>query len=156
MNESKKCSLEDCLEEYCKQEKLDDDNKWFCPKCNKKLNALKQISIWKCPKILVISLKRFQKAKAGRIKIENFVSFPFALEMKKYITKLNISEHTTYELNAVVNHVGGLSGGHYYCYAKNNYSQKFYEFNDTSVSLLENNKIVTENAYLLYYTIKTT
>jgi len=155
MNESKKTTVDDCLEDYCRQEKLDDDNKWYCSTCNKKLNAVKQNNIWKCPKILIISLKRFQKTKTGiRSKIENFVSFPFTLDMKKYITKINDNNNTIYELNAVVNHVGGLTGGHYYCYAKNSYTGKFYNFNDTSVSLMENDKIITENAYLLYYTIK--
>ena len=36
-----------------------------------------------------------------------------------------------YDLYAVSNHYGGLGGGHYTAYGKNN--GKWYEFNDSSV-----------------------
>ena len=36
-----------------------------------------------------------------------------------------------YDLFAVSNHYGGLGGGHYTAYAKNN--GKWYDFNDSSV-----------------------
>jgi len=38
-----------------------------------------------------------------------------------------------YELYAVANHSGTVSGGHYYCYAKNFNDDKWYSFNDSSV-----------------------
>jgi len=38
-----------------------------------------------------------------------------------------------YDLYAVVNHMGGYQGGHYYCSAKNFLDRNWYEFNDKSV-----------------------
>lgn len=35
---------------------------------------------------------------------------------------------------AVSNHYGGLGGGHYTAYAKNPFYDKWFEFNDSSVS----------------------
>ena len=56
-----------------------------------------------------------------------------------------------YDLFAVANHVGGLHGGHYFAYCKNNIDGDWYEFNDSHVDKIDKNKIVTENAYVLFY-----
>lgn len=45
--------------------------------------------------------------------------------------KITSSEEPIYELYAVSNHYGGLGGGHYTAYGKNN--GRWFEFNDSSV-----------------------
>jgi len=52
-------SLMDCLNEYLKEETLDEVNQWFCEKCKVKVDAIKKIDLWKLPTILMINLKRF-------------------------------------------------------------------------------------------------
>jgi len=57
-----------------------------------------------------------------------------------------------YDLFAVVLHTGTLNGGHYTAVAKNN--NTWYEFNDSQVIQIakhETNKIVSGNAYILFY-----
>ena len=60
-----------------------------------------------------------------------------------------------YDLYAISNHFGTLSGGHYTAYCKNAINGKFYEFDDTSVSPIEDAKIATNAAYVLFYKLRT-
>jgi len=54
-----------------------------------------------------------------------------------------------YELYAVSNHMGGLGGGHYTAYGKNN--ESWYHFNDSSVSTTSSHNVVSGAAYMLFY-----
>lgn len=47
------------------------------------------------------------------------------------------------------NHYGGLGGGHYTAYAKNN--EKWYDYNDSSVRACSSSNIGGSGAYMLYY-----
>jgi ubiquitin carboxyl-terminal hydrolase 4/11/15 len=49
----------------------------------------------------------------------------------------------------VSNHYGGLGGGHYTAYGKNN--GKWYEFNDSSVRVINGGSISGSGAYILFY-----
>ncbi|KAJ3088386.1 ubiquitin carboxyl-terminal hydrolase [Quaeritorhiza haematococci] len=60
-------------------------------------------------------------------------------------------ERLVYDLFGVSNHFGGLGGGHYTAYAKNDISQRWYNFDDSHVSETNESGIVTEAAYLLFY-----
>jgi hypothetical protein len=46
-----------------------------------------------------------------------------------------------YELYAVLNHSGAISGGHYYAYIKNLETKKWYNFNDSNVSEISEEKV---------------
>ncbi len=46
--------------------------------------------------------------------------------------------------------MGGLHGGHYTAYAKNSLDQ-WVQYNDSVVSLMSEEKVCTESAYLLFY-----
>lgn len=54
-----------------------------------------------------------------------------------------------YELYAISNHYGGLGGGHYTAYAKNR--DKWFEFNDSSVSSASESDLKGSGAYMLFY-----
>ena len=141
--------LLDLLEKFGKLEQLTIDNKWFCPKCKTDQLAEKKIEIFTCPEILILHLKRFKNFS----KLENLVKFPIEnLDMGKYIiyNEYNKSDNI-YDLFAVGNHFGGLHGGHYIAYCKNFLDEKWYEFNDGYVEEIAHDKIVSSNAYVLFY-----
>ena len=46
---------------------------------------------------------------------------------------------------------GGLGGGHYTAYAKNLKNGQWYNLDDSSVSVVHPNQVVTEAAYVLFY-----
>ena len=49
-----------CLNNYSLERKLDKDNMVYCNYCHMKNRANTKSGIWKCPKILIINLKRFK------------------------------------------------------------------------------------------------
>lgn len=58
-----------------------------------------------------------------------------------------------YDLFAVANHEGSLNQGHYYAYSWNHASQNWYYQSDHEIKLVQNlSKIVSKDAYLLFYT----
>lgn len=62
--------LDECLNLFTQPEKLTSDNPWYCSKCKKHQEATKQMNLWKLPKYLIITLKRFQASKAS----DNFLN----------------------------------------------------------------------------------
>lgn len=149
-------TLEDCLDEFTKEEKLGEDDLWYCPRCKKHQQATKKFELWKVPDILVVHLKRFSNSRLLRDKIDSFVDFPIeALDLtsrveerlvaKKWVEEGNSLEELgasngisdeplVYDLFAVDEHLGGLGGGHYRAYAHNFEDKTWYHFDDTHVT----------------------
>jgi len=147
-------ALQDCLEEFTKEEKLGEDDLWYCPRCKKHQQATKRFEIWKLPEILVVHLKRFSNSRMLRDKIDAFVDFPIegldleAMVGEREVAKRleaegfdiasyglgDIDEPLVYDLYAVDEHLGGLGGGHYRAYALNHISKKWYHFDDSFVT----------------------
>ena len=147
--EKKNMNLYELLNNFNQIEKLSKNNEWLCPKCKMNQLANKKIELYSISEIIIIHLKRFRNNK----KIESFIDFPIEnLDLTPYLPNKN--EKYIYDLFAVANHVGGLHGGHYYAYCKNYIENEWYEFNDSNVDKIDKNKIVTENAYILFYSRK--
>ena len=141
-NENGKYDLESCLANFTKVENLDTD----------KENTVKykEVKFWSLPRILVVYFKRWDFR--GR-KINADVDFPIDdLDMSKYVMGYNRDSYK-YELYAISNHGGGSGGGHYWAYAKNSDSN-WYKFNDNVVSTLNVSKVVSPEAYCLFYRLK--
>ena len=82
------------------------------------------------------------------------VDFPVqALDVRKYIkTDEVIIDPIYYDLYAVSNHYGSLHGGHYTAFGYNSVLNKWYEFNDSSVSSVSDpSEVISPGAYLLFY-----
>jgi ubiquitin carboxyl-terminal hydrolase 8 len=144
----KTIGLIDCFDLYVEGENLEGENAWFNEKTNKKENIKKRILFWSFPSILVIDLKRFN---SHNQKTQNLVDFPIDnLDLSKYV--IGYKKHTyVYELYGVCNHSGGVLGGHYTSYVKNA-NEKWYHFNDTSVSEVGvTTSIISPKAYCLFY-----
>jgi ubiquitin carboxyl-terminal hydrolase 4/11/15 len=85
-------SLQDCLREFKQVETLDEDNMWYCNKCKEFVQATKSLEVFKVPRVLIISLKRFKQSKSkyswggGGKKLDTFVNFPLeGLDMSPYV-----------------------------------------------------------------------
>ena len=145
----KQLNLEELLTNFNQIEKLSKSNEWYCPKCKIHQLAYKKMEIYSVSEVVIIHLKRFRNNR----KIESLIDFPLEnLDLTKYLPNKN--EKYIYDLFAVANHMGGLHGGHYYAYCKNCKDGEWYEFNDSNVEKIDKNKIVTENAYVLFYNRK--
>ena len=147
-------TLQDCLEEFTKEEKLGEDDLWYCPRCKKHQQATKRFDLWKLPEILVVHLKRFSNSRILRDKIDTFVDFPIeGLDLEEKVGEREVAkrlqregfdisslglgdvdEPLVYDLYAVDEHLGGLGGGHYRAYALNHITNKWYHFDDSFVT----------------------
>jgi len=143
-------TLHDCLDQFAREEVLDADNSWYCPRCKEHREGRKKLQVWSLPPLLVIHLKRFSTDRWQR-KVDTRVDFP--------ITGLDLSRHclsaaageAVYDLRAVSNHYGGTSSGHYTAFTRNAETGTWHEFNDSSVSSIDPDSVCTPGAYVLIY-----
>lgn len=146
------CSLYDCLDLYTRKEQLEE---YKCDNCKSVGTTWKTIRPSIISTHFIIVLKRFKYA--SKIKIPVDVPI-YNLNISKYVPNsdrqsfqkiFNPAEYQ-YNLYASVFHFGRLDVGHYYAISKR--KNKWYRFNDESVSPIEeidNDKF--NYAYILFY-----
>ncbi|XP_050960538.1 ubiquitin carboxyl-terminal hydrolase 15 isoform X2 [Labeo rohita] len=143
--------LKDCIELFTTKEKLGAEDPWYCPNCKQHQQATKKLDLWSLPPVLVVHLKRFSYSRYMRDKLDSLVDFPLRdLDMSEFLINPNAGP-CRYDLIAVSNHYGGMGGGHYTAYAKNKEDDKWYNFDDSSVSPTSEDQIVSKAAYVLFY-----
>jgi len=145
---NKSPTLIDCLDFYIEGEILEGENSWFNEETKEKTTIKKTMKFWSFPNILVISFKRFNNRFQ---KNQILVNFPInELDLSNYVIGYK-KEDYKYKLYGVCNHSGNVMGGHYTAYVKNA-NNKWYHFNDTSVSEVGlNESIVSSKAYVLFF-----
>jgi ubiquitin C-terminal hydrolase len=152
-------SLEECIDNFMLEEQLED--KITCNLCNNKNNSIKQILIWKPPKILVIHIKRFITNVFGVPvgKIINPVVYPVNdFDILDYIHRDSpYRDYNMYDLIGINIHkelgFGNINCGHYVSIIKNMYDNEWYTFDDDNFpDKIDNIKhLQNRNAYLLFY-----
>lgn len=145
-------------------ETLDEDNMWYCSTCKEHVQATKTLEIFKTPRIMIVSLKRFKSSKSkygsmgfGGQKLDTLVDYPLeGLDMKPFVLSKHQSDTSPliYDLYAVSNHFGGVGGGHYTAYGQNSLSKEWYSYNDSSCSTASVNRVVSEGGYNLFYRLR--
>uniref|UniRef100_A0A4W5L550 Ubiquitin carboxyl-terminal hydrolase 4 n=1 Tax=Hucho hucho TaxID=62062 RepID=A0A4W5L550_9TELE len=144
-------ALRECMELFTTMETLGEHDPWYCPTCKKHQQATKKFDLWSLPRILVVHLKRFSYNRCWRDKLDTVVDFPVRdLNMSEFVCDPKAGPYV-YDLIAVSNHYGGMGGGHYTAYGKNNADGKWHYFDDSSVSAASEDQIVTKAAYVLFY-----
>ncbi|KAJ4873543.1 ubiquitin-specific protease 8 [Raphanus sativus] len=144
-------SLYKCLEAFLTEEPLGPDDMWYCPGCKEHRQAIKKLDLWRLPEILVIHLKRFSYSRFMKNKLEAFVDFPIdGLDLSSYISYKNGQTTYRYMLYAISNHYGGMGGGHYTAYVHHG-GDRWYDFDDSHVNQISQEKIKTSAAYVLFY-----
>lgn len=149
-------TIEDCFQKFTEEEDMNGENQYSCDHCDKKTDAKKQMLIWEPPKTLMIQMKRFKHMGMSTSKNSSKVSFPLeGLKINTMFSDIHHYEECEYDLYAVTNHSGGLGGGHYIAYSKNPLNGFWYEFNDSRVTHIADDKVesevVTNGAYILFY-----
>uniref|UniRef100_A0A8K9VGP0 Ubiquitin carboxyl-terminal hydrolase 8 n=1 Tax=Oncorhynchus mykiss TaxID=8022 RepID=A0A8K9VGP0_ONCMY len=146
-----KCSLQDCLKLFSKEEKMTDQNKVFCRHCKALRDSVKKLEIWKVPPIILVHLKRFSYEGRWKQKLQTTVDFPLEnLDLSQYVIgpRLGLKR---YNLFGVSNHYGGLDGGHYTAYCKNAMKQRWYKFDDHEVSEISTSTVKSSAAYIFFF-----
>jgi ubiquitin C-terminal hydrolase len=139
----KEITLEDCIIETFKEDFLHGENAWYDEKENTKKNVLKRCALAYTPTILCLHLKRW---KENLSKNNTKIVSPFLLD----ITRFTIyKDKQLYELFGILNHEGGIKGGHYYSYVLRD--KQWFILNDNYVQLISSDAIIHESNYCLFY-----
>ncbi|XP_049876008.1 ubiquitin carboxyl-terminal hydrolase 16 [Pectinophora gossypiella] len=132
------CSIQSCLSQFTALELLTGNNKVGCETCTERINgkdgktvytnATKRFLVSSPPAILILHLKRFQIGPRCMFrKMSKHVDFPTVLDLAPFcamdkLKKLpNVARgqnELLYSLYGVVEHSGGMHGGHYVAYVK--------------------------------------
>lgn len=148
--DSKELTLFDCMDNYFGKEIMT-DNDWKCDSCGNKRDNYREFRLVNAPSILMICLKRtIDHNNSGNYTKENTkVIFPLILNIDKYLIKLNSNSPKNYQLMSISNHYGRIDSGHYISICKKN--DKWYRFDDETVTEIDTKDIITSNAYMLFY-----
>ncbi|WCJ24728.1 Ubiquitin carboxyl-terminal hydrolase 16 [Euphorbia peplus] len=142
--------LEDALRRFTGTEILDDDNKYQCSRCKSYVKAKKKLTILEAPNVLTIALKRFQSGKFG--KLNKSIRFPEILDLAPFMSGTS-DKSPIYRLFGVVVHLDIMNAsfsGHYVCYVKN-IQNKWFKIDDSMVTPVELERVLTKGAYMLLY-----
>ncbi|KAM6547259.1 hypothetical protein CsatB_018935 [Cannabis sativa] len=145
-------SLYTCLEAFLREEPLVPEDMWYCPQCKERRQASKKLDLWRLPEVLVIHLKRFSYSRSMKHKLETFVNFPIHdFDLTNYVANKNNSRRQLYELYALTNHYGGMGSGHYTAHIKLLDENRWYNFDDSHISPINEEEVKSGAAYVLFY-----
>lgn len=145
-------NLHDCMGAFFSADELKGDNMYSCEKCNKLRNGIKFSRVLALPEMLCVHLKRFRHDLSYSSKIGSPVIFPMTgLDMRQYLHKDCKSKVSTYDLSAVICHHGTVGSGHYICYAKHAPTDKWFEYDDQTVTQVSAETVQNCEAYVLFY-----
>ncbi|KAF2210769.1 hypothetical protein CERZMDRAFT_60264 [Cercospora zeae-maydis SCOH1-5] len=154
--DARDAQLQDCLRAHFRDELLDVENQWSCPKCKTPRRAAKKLTMTRAPPFLVVALKRFKSNTRGdQRKLRTAVRFPLTgLDMEEFILPqpspqeaqevarkygqdaLKVEDSLTppymYDAYAVVRHLGDSTrSGHYTALVRDKARTCWRQFNDT-------------------------
>ena len=173
------------FDKYVEEEKLSGDNQYESQESDKK-DAFMKSKFMKLPRVLFLHLKRFQVniQTNQSVKINSFFRFYRTINLTKYVadeiliedlneesgddtSKLESisspdyeSEKYQYDLFGVLVHSGNSTFGHYIAYLRPTIGNKWYLFNDSVVTEVDEEKAIDDNfggvnktssAYMLIY-----
>ncbi|XP_056225592.1 ubiquitin carboxyl-terminal hydrolase 2-like isoform X2 [Seriola aureovittata] len=150
-SDSEGFSVMDGIDRFLRASDICGDEQLYCDQCDAKTDANVRYVIKHHPEVLTLLLKRFKfdDHRMEHVKINCSVEVPYTLQ---------IPESQTYDLYAFVDHFGDLRGGHYTATIKSQEDERWYNFNDTTVTPLRyppfqvhDNKKRSQSAYLLFY-----
>ncbi|KAK3608096.1 hypothetical protein CHS0354_004752 [Potamilus streckersoni] len=138
-------TLEDAINGFLEEEKLEGDNQYMCTVCQSKQNATRTIQLKLLPPVLNLQLLRFvfEKEAGHKKKLNSFIQFPDVLDMNKF-TKDGTS--ALYDLSAVLIHRGPTAfSGHYIAHIKDQRSQAWFKFNDQEIEKMKGRNLQLGN-----------
>lgn len=145
-------TLHDCMAAFFSADELKGDNMYSCEKCNKLRNGVKFSRVLALPEMLCVHLKRFRHDLSYSSKISSPVIFPLTgLDMRQYLHRDCKSKVSTYDLTAVICHHGTVGSGHYICYAKHHPTERWFEYDDQTVTQVSAETVQNCEAYVLFY-----
>lgn len=133
-----KNKVELCLEDYFADETLSRRADYRCAKCNTVCPAVKRTKIDRCPRYLMIHLKRLV---GSQHKISDYIEYEHKLNLSPYC-----AEKAEYELAAVCVHSGTARGGHNYAVGRRGGKVSYCSQVCSGISLTTSRSRLSRNA----------
>lgn len=142
-------TIYDCFDLFGDEENMVGENQWFNDKTGKKEDAVKSTKFYNFPKILVITLKRFNNHFK---RINTPISCPLEnLNLSKYINGYDAHKYM-YDLYGVSNHIGTPMGGHYTAYIKT--GKGWIHYDDNNLEKVNPENVVSPMGYCFFYKMR--
>ncbi len=141
-------SFHQMLKEEFKEETIEG---YACEKCSPtRTTAVRQTRIWRLPRMVVLSLKRFTPD--GRKLYTNFEMKNEPVVFHEFFSPESPepSQHQAYECFATVDHHGSTGGGHYTAQGKSPLTEKWHLFDDETASSI-NEPQFGISTYILFF-----
>jgi ubiquitin C-terminal hydrolase len=138
-------SIYDCLLSFCLPEEL--KQHFYCDRCGEKTPSRREAKLIKAPNTLMVVIKRFKFHKAG-VKISTYVQFPMTIDLRYFLLR---NTSCQYQLTGLIQHIGGMNGGHYIACCKNYKTNSWYEFDDSRTRKISEQQLLEREAYILFY-----
>ncbi|KAF8032565.1 hypothetical protein BT93_D1466 [Corymbia citriodora subsp. variegata] len=147
-------NLSAALESFTNVEKIEDpETKFRCSNCNQEVSMEKQLLLDEEPSVAVFHLKRFKSDGFNVEKLDKHVDFPLELDLQSYTG--GSQDHNVelkYQLYAVVVHIGiSPTSGHYFSFVRSS-PGTWHRFDDAEVQKVQEDLVLAQDAYLLFYT----
>ena len=125
-------NVEESLLNMLTMERLEGDNQYFCDICQKKVDALKGIKVRKYPEVVTFVLNRFDfdYNTFTRVKVNSKFTFNMEIDMSLYAERpedFPSEDDCTYELSAILIHIGSAVSGHYKAYIRDTMNEGDWE-----------------------------
>jgi ubiquitin C-terminal hydrolase len=162
-NPSSPTTLENLFTNFRTKKYLDEDNKYSCDTCKKKVDrASTESSVWKLPNYLIIQMKRYYERKVGERKTvqkaNRMIAYPETFDPHQILSPKNQAVYTRgnlkYNLHSGVFHYGGMMGGHYNCFCWNKDTKEWYQFDDHSKAPIDGPILENQSIYQLVYKLE--
>ena len=142
----KEIDIFECIQEFCESEFMCYNNKFFCNKCEKNTDAMKEISLWKLPRYLILHFNRFIQNENCIEKNDTLINFPtknFHLDNKCLYNNPSMC----YDLSgSIIHHGNSILCGHYTSEVL--IGDDIYELDDESIEKIDN---FSKRPYILIY-----
>lgn len=152
-NKKKNPKLSDLINDtFSETEEITD---FKCDICKKKVNCVGSTHLYELPEVAIFHLSRFTSSYGHRgrqiTKNDKFIEIDKEIKLTTTATK----KQNKYKVCGVIHHTGIYTGGHYYCYMKNQIKDKWYKFDDSSVSMVPDKfvdkDIFNSKVYMVMY-----
>uniref|UniRef100_A0A7S3DEG2 ubiquitinyl hydrolase 1 n=1 Tax=Palpitomonas bilix TaxID=652834 RepID=A0A7S3DEG2_9EUKA len=102
----KPMSIDKCLHAFTEEEKLGEDDYWYCPKCKDFRSASKKLDIWKTPRVLVLHLKRFMQMGNSSVMRKTHIPVHFPVDDLSLESSMSIQAESRMEVERSMNGEG--------------------------------------------------